>query len=314
MNVIVPSKPERLFFVVNNKSGNACEQQVRSASDCCFPTSAEVQFFVRDRKGQSRRKATRQAIEDGFDTIVAVGGDGTVSRVADEIRAAQLEVPDRSLQLGIIPTGSANLIARSLQLPLDVDESMRLLASAPAARELDAMVMNDRAYFSHISMGVYSQIAGDTTTWQKQRFGTAAYLWHLATALRRQQRWKFELQIDGVTTRLTASMIIACNVGASGLGRLQWREDVRPDDGRIDLCVIRSASIATYLKLIANAARGRQHSTPNVKFLSAYDRVIIRSDKDLPVRADGKNVGTGTADLQLVRHAVPLVVPEREFE
>jgi YegS/Rv2252/BmrU family lipid kinase len=311
LNVTVPSKPERIYFVVNNKSGNACEQQVRAAAELCFPTPAEVQFFVRDRKGQSRRKATRQAIKDGFDTIVAVGGDGTVSRVADEIRAAQIEVPERKIQLGIIPTGSANLIARSLQLPLNVDESMKLLATAHAARRLDAMILNDRAYFSHISMGVYSQIAGDTTTWQKQRFGTAAYLWHLATALRRQQRWEFELQIDGVTTRLTASMIIACNVGAAGLGSLQWHEDVRPDDGRIDLCVIRSASIATYLKLIANAARGRQETTPNVKYLSAYDQVIIRSDRDLPVRADGKNVGTSTADLQLLRQAVPVIAAER---
>lgn len=311
MNDVLPSKPDRIYFVVNNKSGNACEQLVRSAAESCFPGPTEVRFFVRDRKGQSRRKATRAAIEDGFDTIVAVGGDGTVSRVADEIRAAQIDVPERRIQLGIIPTGSANLIARSLQLPLNVDESMTLLSTAPAARRLDAMILNDRAYFSHISMGVYSQIAGDTTTWQKQRFGTAAYLWHLATALRRQQRWKFELQVDGIATRLTASMIIACNVGDAGLGSLQWRKDVRPDDGRIDLCVVQSASIATYLKLIANAARGRQESTPNVRYLNAFDRVIIRSDRDLPVRADGKNVGTGTANLQLVRHAVSVIAPER---
>lgn len=300
-----PFQMRRVFFVVNNRSGNANERAVRAAAEQYLrPQNIDYEFFVRDRKGQSRRKAARQAIRDQVDVVVAVGGDGTVSRIADELRGT-------NVRLAIVPTGSANLIARSLNLPIDAVECVRMLARPTASRPLDAIQLADRACFSHVSMGVYSQIAGATTASQKKRFGIAAYLWHLAKALYRRQQWTFQLVIDGVPSTVRASLIMVCNVGDSGLGPLKWGEDIAPDDGCLDVCIVRSGALTTYLSLIRNAALGRQSATQKVQYVRSYDHVSIRTESTLPVRGDGKVLGEQTVDLRIIRNAVSVIVPDR---
>ncbi len=132
-----------------------------------------------------------QVVEAGYQRIVAAGGEGTVSAVADALAGTQ--VP-----MGILPVGTGNLLARDLQLPLELSEAAALLADPDAtSRSIDAMQVNGRTYISHISLGVYSQIIRQTTPEQKRRFGRIAYIWAALKEISRYPTWRFELEVDG---------------------------------------------------------------------------------------------------------------------
>ena len=93
------------------------------------------------RKGDLLAEIVRGRLREGFDLVVAAGGDGTVSAVSDG--------PVGSLiPLGIIPLGTGNLIARELGIPDDIEAAVALFSDAPVTRKIDAMRMASGYTFS----------------------------------------------------------------------------------------------------------------------------------------------------------------------
>ncbi|REJ94477.1 MAG: hypothetical protein DWQ34_08570 [Planctomycetota bacterium] len=293
----------RALFVVNNKSGGANEEAVRKAADEILkPLGVECHFFVRRKKGMSRRKATRRAIEEGFDLVVAAGGDGTVSRVADELQGS-------GVRLGVVPTGTANLIARSLRLPLDIAKAMRLIADPPRTVTIDGMHVPEtgKTYFSHISMGVYSRIAKMETEAQKKAMGRGVYLWNLFKELRHKNSWEFKIQVDGETSKVRSSLVILANIGDAGIADMQWGKQIRIDDGHLDLCIVSGRTVGEYGRLAWHSLRGRPEDDPAIDYLPVHQSIRIETSGDVPVRADGKLIGEGSVEVEVRRGAVEVM-------
>jgi len=101
--------------------------------------------------------------------VLAVGGDGTVSAVASGLIGS--EVP-----LGIVPAGTANILADELNIPLDVEQACQLLASRHRTVHLDAMWVGQHPYFTHVGVGLDALVMQDTRPDTKRRFGRMAYV------------------------------------------------------------------------------------------------------------------------------------------
>lgn len=298
---------DRVFFVVNNRSGNANEGLLRELVDQkLVRRGIECHYFVREQKGQSRRKATRKALKEGFRTIVAVGGDGTVTKVADEVQHVDGAI------LGILPLGSANLLARGIDLPLDLESAVELLAERPRIRRVDGMKVGTKTYFSHISMGIYSDITSQESKEQKQRLGKLAYLWPLFSEVRRQRSWKFTLDAPEIQKQLRASLVMVANVGDTGFRDVTWGAGVRPDDGRLDLCLIKGRSLGAYAGLFWKSLRGKIKDSPHAAFRKLETEITIKADTNLPVRADGSLIGEREVHIRLIKDAVGIIAPAKD--
>ena len=178
----------------------------------------------------------------GFDLVVAAGGDGTVAAVADGLVGAEAA-------LGILPIGTANVIARDLGVPLDLDGACGLLAGPHAIERLDAMRVGDRYFLTQIGVGIDALMIRDTKREHKRRFGRIAYLWTAFTRLLGFQPRRFFLEADGRRTRHRASQVLVANGGILGQPPFRWGPGIRPDDGRLDVCVIRARTLLDYLRL-----------------------------------------------------------------
>lgn len=293
----------RMHFVVNCKAGNAEENRIvealhRHRKD----TGREWSYDLRRSSGQKRSDMVRRALDEGKTAIVAVGGDGTVSKVAAEL------VGTNAL-LGIVPTGTANLLARDLEIPLDLDEAFDLLKRAPGVRRLDAMQTGERFCFSHISLGTYSLIARQESTAIKKRFGKLAYMWNLLRATRRHDRWQFRVTLDGESHTESASLILAANAGATGLGRVSWGDHIRPDDGQIDLCLIRAEGLVPYARLLWQSFWGKAVDSTQVDYLKFDQSCEIAPGTPLPIRGDGDVIGEGNVRIKVVPGAVEIISP-----
>ena len=100
------------------------------------------------------------AAAGGTTLVIAAGGDGTVSLVANAMILADSR---DQLRLGVFPSGTANSISKELGISGDWTEAAHLLASLEEAISLDAMKMNDRYYFLRIGIGLDAQVIRDTT-------------------------------------------------------------------------------------------------------------------------------------------------------
>lgn len=247
-------------------------------------------------------QVVRQALAQNFSLVVAAGGDGTVSSVADAMIHA--ETP-----LGILPVGTTNTLAQELGIPLDVEAACALLTGDHTTMCLDGMQIDDQIFLLHISIDLFAVTIEKTDRQAKQRFGRAAYLWTALIQWLGYQPCRFNLVIDGRRRRIRAASIFITNIASVGMHPLYWGPHIRPDDGKLDICIIRAHTVLDYLRVIRYALLGQQQRNPRIKYLTARCTIEVSTNRPLPVQGDGEIIGQQSVAVKFVPQAIHLIVP-----
>lgn len=302
MEAIVREHLSRVFVVLNPMAGNSAAADVRAALDRHFSAETWTHEIYETTGDERVADVVRAALERGCDLVVAAGGDGTVSEVAEAL--VHTDIP-----LGIIPVGTANVLARELGLPLDLEGACALLASERATNSIDAMQVGDKFFFLQIGVGIDSLMIRDTDRAAKRRFGRAAYLWTAIKWLIGYQPRRFTIAVDGRRLRPRAAEVLIANGGVLGTPPFSWGPHIRPDDGRIDVCVVSARTLSDYLRVGWQVLIGHRRRGQNILYYSAERSVVIDADRPLPVQADGEILGETPVHVRAVPNAVMVVVP-----
>ncbi len=307
----------RLFVVLNPVAGSSDAEMVVQTLEQRLAGQSEYEVY--QTTGQECvRDVVNAALQRGFDTVVAVGGDGTVSAVA-----AGLVGTGRPL--GIIPAGTGNTLARELGIPLTIEGALDLVAGAHTAVEVDAMHIAASTptapigidavgvdagyYFLNASTGVISAAMGGTEIESKRRFGRLAYLWTGLQELARQESHHFTVTIDGQVRHLRATEIVIANCGAAGVPALRWGPEVRIDDGKLDLCVARARRPRDLFLLFWRMIRKQPRVSAEFYCRQLGRQVSVGCPQPLPVQADGELIGHTPVRVEVVPHALQVIVP-----
>jgi YegS/Rv2252/BmrU family lipid kinase len=300
----------RVFAVLNPRSGSCTIDDVRRAIDEHLAT-AEVEIHE-VLEGNDLREIVRDALRRGFDPIIAAGGDGTVSTVADVLVGT-------SAHLIIFPLGTANVLARELGIPIELAGATKLGAGRVASGSLagqhheviaiDAMKVGDHHYFTQIGVGLDSLMIRDTSVDHKRRFGRLAYLWTALGKLVGYQPRRYYLTIDGQKIHVKASQVLVANTGMMGQPGFRWGPNIRPDDAQLDLCVCRARSFLDFAEILWHVIKGSHKKSSNVHYEVARRQVIIDAKHPLPVQADGEILGPTPVTIEVVAQALHVVVP-----
>jgi YegS/Rv2252/BmrU family lipid kinase len=299
----MPKTFRRVFAVLNPVAGSFRSNALRLALERDLPEADRIFEVHETDLGDPVAGVVCEAVKRGCDLVVAAGGDGTVSAVATGLVGS-------SVPLGIIPLGTANVLARELCIPLELQAACRLLGGPHATARIDAMRVGRACYLTQLGVGIDALMIRDTRREHKQRFGRMAYLWTAAVHLLGFQRRRFVLSIDGRVERVRASQIVVANSGVLGQPPLRWGPDIRPDDGRLDVCIVRARNLVDYLKIFWYVVSGQHHRSPNVRYLGARSSVTIANRRGrLPVQGDGEIIGTTPVTVEVVQQAVAVLVP-----
>jgi YegS/Rv2252/BmrU family lipid kinase len=291
-----------LFIVLNPVAGHVQADTVYKIFTEIFESNG-IKFDVYETTGQENvTEIVREALTRNYSMIVAVGGDGTVSQVANGL--VKSDIP-----LGIVPLGTGNLVARELRIPLTVEEACQLLVGSHTLTQLDVMQIGSRAFVPHISLGLYSQIIENTTIEEKRRFGMAAYFWQALQEISQQQSWKVTISVDNQKQRVHASLIIVANIGTIGIGALRWGNHIRPDDGEVDVCIVQARTVRGYLSTFWHLLKGQPWRAPETLYLRAKEEVVITADRPIPVRLDGENFEQLTIRIEVIPRAIKVITP-----
>lgn len=154
-------------------------------------------FEIREvEEGSGLAEAAKGAVGDGFATVVAAGGDGTVATVAGQ-------VADTGSRLGVVPLGTFNYFARGVGLPLDPAEAVAVIADG-SERRLDIGDVNGRVFLNNASIGAYARILAEREQIYR-RFGRsqiAAYWSVLKTVMNLRAPLTLKVTADGEVRRV----------------------------------------------------------------------------------------------------------------
>lgn len=298
-----PLRPSYVFVVLNPVAGTSDGLSVRATlEERLAADGRRVEVYeTTGAEDEDIPALVREAVGRGADLVVAAGGDGTVSLVADALAGG--EVP-----LGIVPVGTANVLAQVLELPGDVAGAAELLGGEVHTAAIDGMHMGDQYGLLHISVGITSLMQRDTSRDLKRRFGRLAYLYVAARWLFDFQPQRFMLVVDGVRHRLNASQVLIANGGAMGQPPFSWGPDILPDDGVIDVCVINASTFRDYLAVAWSTMTGRHRQNQRLRYFKARKSVTVNTKRALPVQLDGELAGKTPIQVAVVRGAVRCVV------
>lgn len=290
----------RVLAVVNPSSGTGAAEEL----------AAEIAPFVlahggRDCETRLTRGPTdattwaQGAAEQGFDLVLAAGGDGTVTAVATGVFHAGSGLP-----MGILPLGTGNGLARVLGLPLEPKETLAALAAGRLV-DLDVIELPSHALVSLLffGAGLDAKINRDADGEQKARLGWLAYVKATLGNLNVARNSELTLTLDGRVERLRGHTVSAFNATHMSFLGVPIGPDAQPHDGLMRVAVMRSTNVVVtigqLLKLVNRSASRTE--------LTAATTLRLESVPQLPVQVDGDVVGETPVEARLRPAAVTFI-------
>ncbi|MFL7838838.1 MAG: diacylglycerol/lipid kinase family protein [Candidatus Promineifilaceae bacterium] len=246
----------------------------------------EVEIVPTDRSGHARELA-KQAVADGYDIVVAAGGDGTINEVVNGIMLSNKQ----GIKLGIIPVGSGNDFAHSMGVSKDVSTAVGDILNGQT-RLVDVGLVEDdkdrRRYFvNNLGVGFDANviIRSQDITWLR---GFPKYMAAVLTTLA-QDYLPYHLQVrfdeDEVVSQET--LFLYMGVGTRGGGGFLLTPDALHDDDLIDSCTVPMLGRMRLISLISSAIKGTHVNTPYPQ-MRQNKQIIIHSEEAMPIQIEGE--------------------------
>lgn len=263
------------------------------------PTGYGYEFAFTVKAGDATRVA-RQAVEEGFNIVVAIGGDGTVNEVAGGLINSEG-------QLGIIPMGSGNGIARSLKIPLSTQESIEFLL-APKVLTIDVGRANHKHFIGVSGLG-FDALIGH----KFQKFGLRGPFPYFFIGLNEFSKYrpqKYILELEGAQFEKEALIIVFANTRQYGNGAIIAPE-ADPSDGYIDICILEPLSYLQATHHVSLLFRGTINKS-HLYFHKKCKSVKVHTENSLMyLHRDGEpDEPTRSLEVKIIEQALKVCSPK----
>ena len=256
------------------------------------------------RQAGDGEAAARYALGQGAAMVVAMGGDGTINEVVQAL--ANQDVP-----LGIIPTGTINILAREMGLPLEPLDTVEALATGEP-RTIDLGIANGRFFTSMIGLGYDAESTMNLIPQLKAWSGPLAYWVSAFRSYLRHKAVRATLRIhDGTRVRRLRRLVYLMVVSNAGLyagGVLKFTPEASMADGLLDACVIRSGRWYRALFHGALTFLGRLRTVSDVEFFRATE-IEFTTSRPFPYQLDGDPVGHTPVRIAIAANALRVIGP-----
>ncbi len=229
-----------------------------------------------------------EAAVSGADLVVAIGGDGTIRAVCEELAGTGVPV-------GIVPAGTGNLLARNLDIPLylrsAVDVALNGQDRAIDMVEVSGDKMEDATFLVMAGMGFDAAIMEGVNEDIKAKVGWLAYVWSALKSLM-FPAIRVEVSVDGGEfTRHRARTLVIGNVGFLQAG-MPLIPDAAIDDGQLDVVLLYPRRFLSWLPLAFRVMTKNKRTDELITRMSGRE-VVVRASSDAPRQLDGDLIAPG---------------------
>ena len=296
----------RALVIMNPVSGQKDYDRLREQVETYLET-AGVTFELRETEGEGDAKTWAE--EADTDLVLVYGGDGTVMETMTGLINNERRIP-----LAQLPGGTANLLARALGIPVDMDEALELALNGVAV-PLDVGYLPEKdLYFSLVAgAGWDASLIEDASREIKNRLGFFAYVVTGVKNLYNLKRSRITLEIDGERHQFRAHTVMLVNVGEILGTGFALGKNMNPHDGKLNLAVASPNSLGGILKLVFRLATKRFENYRDLQYFSGTE-VHVEADPPLKLELDGEAVGETPFSARVVPGGALLVVPQEYAE
>lgn len=240
----------------------------------------------------------RRAAEEGFETIVAAGGDGTINEVVNGLAGTEVA-------LGLLPMGTMNVFALELGLPSNNLGRCWDIIQKQHTRLIDMPTANDKHFVQLAGVGLDAQVVKETSRAFKRSFGPLSYLVSAAQiAARRPPLLRIE-SANAVTEE--GSFVLVGNGRLYG-GPFPFFKNAVLDDGLLDVVIFKQLGYLEIIKYLQNVLFSSAIRLPEVEYFQT-ERLRVTSAEDVPVEIDGELIGECPVDFQIHKRRLRVLVP-----
>jgi len=265
-----------------------------------------------ERVGHGIQLASQAALE-GYDVIVAAGGDGTVNEVLNGLMEARQASENRP-GLGVLCTGRGNDFAPCINIPDDLPAALQVLKEDHRRRidigRVSGGIFPQGRYFAN-NVGVGFDAIGTIEVAKLPEWGMFSFLIAiLKTIFLYYKGPTVRLDYDDQTLTTSTMMLLTMNGKRMGTG-FKMAPDSKPDDGLFDLVIVRQVSRARIFSLIPHFMKGTQATQPEIQTLRAARVAITALEGSLPAQSDGEIICVEgkRLDIEMLPHQIDVVCP-----
>ena len=287
------SRATNLALLVNPTAGKGRAANVVAAvTERLRAAGSNVAILV-GKDASDAQALARQAVSDGVDAVVALGGDGMVHLALNVV--AGTDTP-----LGIIPAGTGNDLANTLKLPTkDPVAAAGVLVErlATGGRPMDAVRVGDKWFGCVLGAGFDSRVndRANRMSWPR---GRMRYNLAILGELRVFKPLPFVLELDGERWETEAMLVAVGNAKSYGAG-MKVTPDAEVDDGLVDVQVLGPVSKPEFLRTFPKVFKGTHVNHPKVTMRRA--KIVSLASPGVTAYADGEYL----ADLPITCETVP---------
>ncbi|MFL6590866.1 MAG: diacylglycerol/lipid kinase family protein [Chthoniobacterales bacterium] len=255
--------------------------------------------ILRTTSGAGEAEAlARHAVAEGYERIVAAGGDGTINEIVNGIAG-------HNVALGLLPLGTMNVFAAELGLPAnDLGKCWDIIEQNKSQR-VDLPCANRKHFVQLAGVGLDAQAVKETSRAFKRNFGPLSYL---ISAVQIASRIPPVLQIDSPDAATTEGSFVLVGNGRLYGGRFPFFKQAVMNDGLLDVIVFKRLSYVDIIRYLQDVVFTPQISSPEVEYFQTK-HLRVTSNETVPVEIDGELVGNCPVEFRIRAGALRVLTP-----
>lgn len=261
----------------------------------------DIRFTTKEMDGG---QLARQALKERADIIIASGGDGTVSAVAEAL--IETNVP-----LGAIARGTANAFVNALDIPDTIEAACKVIVDG-ATRSVDAGLCNGKPMILLAGIGFEAETVDDADRQTKNRLGMLAYVLSGLKQLKEFEKFETTIETDNKIITVKANAITVANAAPPTSILAHGTAGVVYDDGLLDVTIItpksRASAIAISYHLLQTASNDEAAERDDIGFLRTK-WVKVTTDPPQKIVLDGEIIGETPVEVKCIPGGLTVFAP-----
>lgn len=241
----------------------------------------------------------RHAVKEGFERVVAAGGDGTIHEVVNGLAGTDAT-------LGLLPIGTVNVFAMELGLPSNNLDLCWNIIEGDNTRLIDLPSANDKYFVQLAGVGLDAQVVQETSARLKRNFGPLSYLVSAAQiATRKPPR----LIVESPDTAVGEGSFVLIGNGRRYGGPFPFFKQAVIDDGLLDVIIFKQLGYLDIINYLQKVFFSSEIRLPEVEYFQT-DHIRVTSEQEVPVELDGEVVGTCPVEFQMRERRLRVLAPQ----
>lgn len=295
---------ERSVLLYNGAAGASMNREILPlVISALAKESKNLALVQTESKEEFEEACIRYA--DSVDVLFVAGGDGTVHSAVQAL--SNLE--DAPI-LGILPSGTCNDFARTLEIPLALGDAAEALV-AGEIKNVDMATANQHSFLNFAGIGLITEASSNIDPDLKERYGKLSYFMSALQTMRQAEIFTVNLEIDGVHYSENAVVVLVMNGKSIGTHTFPLAE-IDPTDGLLDIFVIQTSSIAAVREWFSLSQP--DITTDELEHITHFKgkNIVLKTEMAMEVDTDGEIYLNTPLEIAIQPKQIRMLVPKQQ--